>query len=70
MPSPRTRLRVIVSADFPGTNMSKRNWVIRHLAQQGNKNPSEESIEVMLIVLDNDSWVKEQYKKSDEYEEE
>ena len=27
-------------------------------------------IEVMLIVLNNDSWVMEQYKKSDEYEEE
>ena len=48
--------------------MSKRNWCIRHLAQQGNKNPTEESIEVMLMVLENDSWVKQQYINSDEYE--
>lgn len=50
--------------------MSKENFVRRHLAQEGNTNPSDESIEIMLRVLENDPWVFKLYKMSDEYEEE
>lgn len=44
--------------------LTKEEFCRQHLRRQGNPEPSEEAVEIMLRVLDNDPWVQQLYERA------
>ena len=44
--------------------MDKETWARKQLAIMGNKNPSDESVKIIIDTIDNDEWVKANYERS------
>ena len=45
-------------------SISKEDFARQHLARMGNDNPSDEAVEVIISLIDDDQWVAKLYQRA------